>query len=133
MTAADSTAAELIALTRRLLDCIARADWLTYKELCAADLTAFEPEACGQFVEGMDFHHFYFDHDDHHGRHQTTMIRPHVRVIGDAAVVCYVRLIQRTDAAGRAVSSAFEETRVWQRQDGRWRHVHFHRSAVPGS
>jgi hypothetical protein len=22
-----------------------------------------------------------------------------------------------------------EETRVWQRQNGRWKHVHFHRSA----
>jgi len=26
------------------------------------------------------------------------------------------------------VTIASQETRVWQRQDGRWKHVHFHRS-----
>ena len=30
----------------------------------------------------------------------------------------------------RRKGAAFEETRVWQRRDGRWRHVHFHRSPV---
>jgi ketosteroid isomerase-like protein len=126
---ADPTA-ELLAVNQRLLDCIARGDWVTYQELCDPSLTAFEPEACGQFIEGLAFHHFYFDQEEQHARHQTTMIRPHVRLLGDAAVVCYVRLNQRADAEGRPHTAAFEETRVWHRRDGQWRHVHFHRSAV---
>ena len=54
-----------------------------------------------------------------------------VSVFGDAAVVTYVRLQQR----GRATTRT-EETRVWRRCApgadaalGRWRLVHFHRSA----
>jgi len=44
--------------------------------------------------------------------------------------VSYVRLVQRLDADGQPVVARCEETRVWQRMEGRWRHVHFHRSAA---
>ena len=62
---------------------------------------------------------------------QTTLAAPKVRVMGDVAVVTYVRLNQRAGADGGPHESAFAETRVWQRRDGRWRHVHFHRSTLP--
>src|SRR6516165_1586644 len=125
----DDTRQELLDLTQRLLDCIANRDWATYEELCDPSLTAFEPEAPGQRVEGLAFHRFYFDLGGVSGRHQTTMCAPHVRLLGDAAVVSYVRLIQRLGPGGAPVTVATAETRVWQRRDGRWRHVHFHRSA----
>jgi calcium/calmodulin-dependent protein kinase (CaM kinase) II len=48
--------------------------------------------------------------------------------MGDVAVVTYVRLTQRIDEDGQAATVACEETRVWHRRDGRWQHVHFHRS-----
>jgi calcium/calmodulin-dependent protein kinase (CaM kinase) II len=125
---ADPLTEELLRLNARLLDSIARADWATYQELCDPTLTAFEPEAVGQLVEGMDFHHFYFKLGGVQGPYHTTMAAPKVRVMGDVAVLTYVRLNQRVGAQG-PVTSSVEETRVWQRQDGRWRHVHFHRSA----
>jgi ketosteroid isomerase-like protein len=121
---------ELLQLTQRLLDSITTGDWATYQELCDPTLTAFEPEAPGQLVQGLAFHHFYFELGGIHGRHQTTMCSPHVRLMGDVAVVTYARLIQRMGPDGAAVTVATTETRVWQLQDGRWRHVHFHRSAV---
>jgi calcium/calmodulin-dependent protein kinase (CaM kinase) II len=121
---------ELLALTQRLLDAIAGGDWATYEELCDPTLTAFEPEACGQLVTGLAFHRFYFDLADRPAHRQTTLAAPRVRVMGDTAVVTYVRLNQRAGADGVPRESAFEETRVWQRCDGRWRHVHFHRSPV---
>src|SRR5262245_19047454 len=102
-------AAELIALPQRLLDGIAPGDWATYQELCDPTLTAFEPEACGQLVEGLPFHHFYFEGP--RGRVQTTMARPHVRIMGDVAVVAYVRVNQRIVPDGAPTSQAFEETR----------------------
>ncbi|HTK74068.1 MAG TPA: DUF4440 domain-containing protein [Gemmataceae bacterium] len=126
----DATA-ELLQLSQRLLDCIAAGDWLTYQELCDPSLTAFEPEGCGQLIEGLAFHHFYFDSNEQHPRNRTAMIRPQVRLLGDVAIVCYVRINQRGTPDGRTQSTAFEETRIWHRQDGRWRHVHFHRSAIP--
>lgn len=128
----DPNTAELLRLNQRLLDCIAEGDWATYQELCDPSLTAFEPESRGQLVEGLPFHEFYFKLGGFRGSHQTTMCAPSVRLMGDVAVVAYARLSQRLGPDGTPVTTAFEETRVWQRRDGRWRHVHFHRSAAAG-
>ncbi len=119
---------ELLQLNQQLLDAIAGADWDRYQALCDPSLTCFEPEAAGQLVQGMPFHHFYFKLGAVQGEHLTTMASPHVRVMGDVAVVSYVRLNQRVTVDGAPVTRAVEETRVWQRQDGAWKHVHFHRA-----
>jgi ketosteroid isomerase-like protein len=125
----DPQSRELLQLTQQLLDCIAEANWVRYQELCDESLTAFEPEALGQRVEGLAFHHFYFQLGGR-TKSQTTLANPHVRLMGDVAVVTYVRLIQKVGGSGKAVTAAFEETRVWQRRHDKWKHVHFHRSAL---
>jgi calcium/calmodulin-dependent protein kinase (CaM kinase) II len=57
------------------------------------------------------------------------MVAPKVRLLSDnAAVISYVRLVQKLDDAGKPVTVSSEETRVWQKIGGRWQHVHFHRS-----
>jgi calcium/calmodulin-dependent protein kinase (CaM kinase) II len=126
----DSITEELLALTQRLLDCIAARDWDTYQQLCDPSLTAFEPESLGQRVEGLAFHHYYFRLGGGRKEQNTTLTNPHVRLMGDVAVVTYVRLIQRVDENARPMTVGFEETRVWERREGKWRHVHFHRSPV---
>jgi ketosteroid isomerase-like protein len=130
MTAPDSTTQELLALNQQLLNSIAAADWQTYQSLCDPTLTALEPEALGHLVEGMAFHQFYFALGSVPGHHNTTMSSPHVRVLGDVAIVCYVRLTQMIQG-DQPVTAGCEETRVWQRQEGGWKHVHFHRSRLP--
>lgn len=120
---------ELLKLNQRLLDSIASGDWNIYQELCDASLTAFETESHGQLVEGLAFHEFYFKLGGFSAQHHTTMAAPKVRLMGDVAVVTYVRLNQRVNN-GQPTTSAFAETRVWQKQAGRWKHVHFHRSAL---
>ena len=127
---ADPAIQELLELNQRLLESIAQADWSAYQELCDPSLTAFEPEAMGQLVEGMSFHRFYFELGGVKGRHRTTMCTPRVRLMGDVAVVTYARLVQCVGTDGAPVTIASQETRVWQRQSGRWKHVHFHRSAT---
>lgn len=119
---------EILALNQRLLESIFAADWQTYEELCDPSLTAFEPEGRGQLIVGMPFHRFYFDLGPSKAAYQVSMASPHVRWLGpDAAVLSYVRLVQKvTD--GDPVTATTEETRVWQRRDGKWRHIHFHRS-----
>ena len=121
---------EIIDLTQKLLDSIAGGDWETYSQLCDSSLTCFEPEAKGHLVSGMDFHKFYFDNRSVDAPAQTTTIsQPHVRMIGDSvAVISYVRLSQKMNQMG-PTTDQFEETRVWEKQDGNWQHVHFHRSA----
>jgi calcium/calmodulin-dependent protein kinase (CaM kinase) II len=124
----DPVIDELLRLNQRLLDAIAAADWAVYEELCDPTLTAFEPEAVGHLVEGLEFHRFYFNLGGARPGHHTTMSLPRVRLLGDVAVVAYVRLNQRVGVDGTPTTTATEETRVWQRRDGSWRHVHFHRS-----
>jgi ketosteroid isomerase-like protein len=125
----DATS-EVLALNQRLLECIAAGDWAAYQELCDPSLTAVEPESHGQLIEGLAFHRFYFDLGGIRGRHQTTICAPNVRLMGDVAVIVYQRLVQRIGPDGQPVTSANVETRVWQRTDGRWRHVHFHRTPL---
>jgi calcium/calmodulin-dependent protein kinase (CaM kinase) II len=56
------------------------------------------------------------------------MARPHLRWLGDDAVVLsYTRLTQRVGAEGPVTHSCCE-TRIWQQLGGRWLHVHVHRS-----
>src|SRR5437588_9759114 len=100
---------ELLRINQRLLDAIARGDWEVYRELCDPSLTCFEPEASGQLVIGLEFHHFYFKLGGATGEHHTTMCSPHVRIMGDVAVVAYVRLNQRVNADGSPVTRGFEE------------------------
>ena len=128
----DDTREELLRLNQRLLDAIARADWPTYQELCHPSLTAVESESLGQCVEGLAFHQFYFAFGGASAPAVTTMTNPHVRLMGDSAVLTYVRLNQRTRDSLPAATTGVAETRVWQRIGGRWRHVHFHRSPLGG-
>lgn len=82
-------------------------------------MTAFEPEAIGNLVEGLDFHKFYFDNRESFNfnlllndllkcllfsvkstRHttNTSILNPHVHLLGDdAAAIAYVRVTQTID------------------------------------
>ena len=124
--------AELISLTEKLLNAIDAADWATYTALCDPSITCFEPEACGQLIAGLPFHKFYFDlaQGAKPSPRQSTIASPHVRMLGDAAVVSYVRVVQKLDGSGSPVSAAAHETRIWHKQPTGWKHVHFHRSPV---
>ena len=57
----EFTTADVISANQKLLDAISRCDYQTYNELCADDLTAFEPESNGMLICGKRFHKFYFD------------------------------------------------------------------------
>ena len=96
--------------------------------MCDPTLTAFEAESRGELVEGMDFHRFYFDRGGLRGGYNLTVCSPHVRLLGDVAVLSYVRLLQMQDDTGKPLTRRCEETRIWQRQAAGWRLVHFHRS-----
>jgi calcium/calmodulin-dependent protein kinase (CaM kinase) II len=119
---------ELLAVSRKLLTAIDSGDWSTYASLCDESITCFEPEALGHLVTGLPFHKYYFDLPAAKTSKQSTMASPQVRIMGDAAIVSYVRVVQKVDAQGSPVSAAAMETRVWQKTASGWKHVHFHRS-----
>ncbi|KAK1735197.1 calcium/calmodulin-dependent protein kinase type II [Skeletonema marinoi] len=152
------TTADVISSNQTLLNAISRCDYHTYNELCADDLTAFEPESNGMLISGKSFHKFYFDLYNGGGAVATTadnraaqsatkinitMSNPHVRWLGggccsdgcgdgSAAVISYVRMDQSVDSSsddkGGPVTRLSSETRVWENRDGRLVHVHFHKS-----
>ncbi|MCC7084813.1 MAG: nuclear transport factor 2 family protein [Pirellulales bacterium] len=121
---------EIIAVNQRLLDSIAAADWQTYEQLCHPRLTCFEPETRGNLVGGMAFHKYYFDLGAAKDPRQTTMASPVITFCGnDVAIIAYLRLTQKLAADGNPTTAVMEETRIWHRENGHWRHVHFQRSA----
>jgi ketosteroid isomerase-like protein len=120
---------EVLAANQNLLDAIAEGDWQTYAKYCDESLTAFEPEALGHLVEGLPFHEFYFKLPGGGGKKpQNSMLDPHLRIVGDVAILCYYRLKQGVGSDGVPSSVGTEETRVWQKKNGAWKHIHFHRS-----
>ena len=133
-TGSSDATTEVLAATQALLEAIFRGDWETYTRLCAEDITAIEPEARGHLVQGLAFHQTYFPAQPKDPQDDSlptiTISSPHIRILGDAAVIAYVRLVQSVDPLGEIVTSATEETRVWQRVSGGWKHVHFHRSPI---
>ncbi|KZC08978.1 Calcium/calmodulin-dependent protein kinase type II subunit beta [Dufourea novaeangliae] len=126
---------EIIKMTEQLIESINTGDFEAYTKICDPHLTAFEPEALGNLVEGMDFHKFYFDNvlGKNCRAVNTTILNPHVHLLGeDAACIAYVRLTQYMDKQGVAHTQQSEESRVWHKRDNKWQNVHFHRSAVTG-
>ncbi|XP_034937430.1 calcium/calmodulin-dependent protein kinase type II alpha chain isoform X11 [Chelonus insularis] len=129
---------EIIKMTEQLIENINTGDFEGYTKICDPHLTAFEPEALGNLVEGMDFHKFYFDNavlgkNSSCKAVNTTILNPHVHLLGeDAACIAYVRLTQYVDKQGVAHTQQSEESRVWHKKDNKWQNVHFHRSAVTG-
>jgi ketosteroid isomerase-like protein len=132
-TATAAVAAELIDLSKQLLAAVSAGDWKAYHRLVAEDLTCFEPEARGQLVAGLPFHEFYFTLPAAPAQDSrpvtVTLASPVVKLLSDTvALVAYVRLTQTLDDAGHPVTKLCEETRIWQKISGHWKHVHFHRS-----
>ncbi|GAB1604667.1 hypothetical protein Ahia01_000748200, partial [Argonauta hians] len=126
---------EIIKLTEQLIAAITSSDFEGYTRFVDPHVTCFEPEALGNLIVGMDFHKFYFDHvlsknsKTLNTTLNTTILNPHVHLLGeDAACIAYVRLTQYIDRDGVPITVQSEETRVWQRKDGKWQNVHFHRS-----
>ncbi|XP_066256442.1 calcium/calmodulin-dependent protein kinase type II alpha chain isoform X11 [Euwallacea similis] len=126
---------EIIKMTEQLIEAINTGDFEAYTKICDPHLTAFEPEAMGNLVEGMDFHKFYFDNvlGKNCKAVNTTILNPHVHLLGeDAACIAYVRLTQYMDKHGQAHTHQSEESRVWHKRDSKWQNVHFHRSGGNG-
>jgi ketosteroid isomerase-like protein len=80
----------------------------------------------------LDFHKFYFDTASDvakQAHRNTTLCDVNVRFVGEVcAVVSYVRLNQKLDAAGNAVTTSYNETRVFEKSANGWQQVHLHRS-----
>ncbi|XP_070545099.1 calcium/calmodulin-dependent protein kinase type II subunit alpha-like isoform X3 [Ptychodera flava] len=117
---------EVINVTKDLLSAIDRRDFKVYRDMTMENVSCFERGTMGDLVEGLDFHEYYFDKIPPENC-SVTIINPRVHVFGpDAACIAYVRLRQRTTEPAITVTFRTQETRVWQRIDGKWKVIHFH-------
>jgi len=126
---------EVIKLTEQIIEAINSGDYDAYSKLVDPHMTAFEPEAVGNLVAGIEFHKFYFDNvlGKNCKSMNTTLLNPHVHLLGDdTACIAYVRLTQFIDKHPTTTprTQQTEESRVWHRRDGKWQMVHLHRSAT---
>ncbi|CAK4685845.1 hypothetical protein LEN26_001142 [Aphanomyces euteiches] len=120
----------LVDTTQRLLDAVFESDWATYQDLCDVSISAIEPQSMGHVIEGLAFHEFYFKHQGIGGLgvtkiNKSNVVDPHVKLYGDTAIVSFANVIQSPTQD----SILYMETRVWHRQNGKWKNVHFHRSS----
>uniref|UniRef100_A0A3B3ZCQ7 Calcium/calmodulin-dependent protein kinase II association-domain domain-containing protein n=1 Tax=Periophthalmus magnuspinnatus TaxID=409849 RepID=A0A3B3ZCQ7_9GOBI len=127
---------DIIRVTEQLIEAISNGDFESYTKMCDPAVTAFEPEALGNLVEGLDFHRFYFENlwSKNSKPVHTTILNPHIHLVGEeAACIAYIRVTQFIDANGSPRTVQSEESRVWHRRDGKWQIVHFHRSGSPST
>ncbi|XP_070545100.1 calcium/calmodulin-dependent protein kinase type II alpha chain-like isoform X4 [Ptychodera flava] len=121
--------AEIINITKDLLGAIDRRDYDAYRDMTVPHISCFEPETMGNVVDGLEFHKYYFDRFPAEDC-PVTIVNPRVHMIGtDGACIAYIRLRQRMNAPGKAVTVKSQETRVWQKINGKWKNIHFHSTA----
>ena len=123
----------ILELNQKLLNAIVSGDYTTYSVLCSKSITCFEAETNGYLVQGLPFHKYYFDLPSTPSPIATnvSMSNPHVRWLGDDAVVLSYTRLNQIYKDGSPVTAHVCETRVWQRgADGshEWKNVHVHRS-----
>ncbi|XP_057711374.1 calcium/calmodulin-dependent protein kinase type II delta 1 chain-like [Corythoichthys intestinalis] len=123
---------EIIEATKKLLTAIAAGDLDAYKKMCHPSLTSFESESLGVLVKSTEFHRYFIENVvQQPGVSHTLIVSPYVHMLGeDAAYITYIRLTQNIGADKKGQTSRAEETRIWQRENGAWLNIHFHRTGA---
>lgn len=135
MTDVQTAEAEVLALTRQLLEAVYRKDTDFYAAHSAADMTAYEWFIAPERIPGVDFHLHLMNAGGMVGVDENArvdLLNPHVRLLGaagDAALVTFTLLV--TFPAENSAKPGFysdHQTRVFERDGDTWKMVHFHRS-----
>lgn len=125
----DETERELLTITWKMLHAIHTGDATTYAELSMPDLSCFE-DVCEYRVDGLEFHLALIRQTAQNPDMQPIrfdILSPRVQVYGDTGIVTYTRLMTY-DIGGSPSWKTFNESRVYIRQNDRWKMAHFHRS-----
>ncbi|MCY3414233.1 MAG: nuclear transport factor 2 family protein [Candidatus Heimdallarchaeota archaeon] len=118
---------EILDILKRMLYGIRDGGEEVYKELVSESLTCFEPETQGHNVDGLDFHLFFMRTSKQQHPYHLELVDPRIRVYGDTAYTAYT-LLQNTYTPDGYKIKKVNETRIFHKEDGKWKMVHFHRS-----
>jgi AmiR/NasT family two-component response regulator len=127
----DSDKQSLLDLTRRLLESIHAGDVETYRNVCTEDLTCYETDVAPYRIDGVEFHVDLMNAMNSQSVYANLtrfdILSPSVQLHGDCAIVTYTRLMTYAGSVPPAFR-AFNESRIYVRQNGQWKMAHFHRS-----
>jgi hypothetical protein len=125
----DATQRELLAITWNMLEAIHTGNADLYADLCTEDLSCFE-DVCAYRIDGLKFHLALIRQMAQNPALQPTrfdILTPRIQIYGETGIVTYTRLMTYDDG-GKPRWTTFNETRVFVKQDDRWKMAHFHRS-----
>ena len=113
----------------KLLHTIEKADVETYRQQVSKEVTCFEPETGGAQVKGRDIHLFFVTNSTAPDQYFFEIIDPTFKAYGDTAFAAYTFLLTEI-SGGETTSSTENVTRIFHREQGVWKMVHFHRSGL---
>lgn len=120
----------VIDTVQTLLNVISTGNVEAYARMVADDVSCFEHDAPPYRIDGVEFHLNMMK--ERKGRSRVTRIdvlAPRVQRFGNIAIATYTVLKTVLDDDDDLSFDTANETRVFERREGDWIMVHFHRSA----
>ena len=125
----ENAEAEVLDITRRMLDAMYSGDPEVHRAHSAADMSSYEWYIAPQRIDGAEFHLKLIEAGGNGTLGFWEMLTPRVQVYGDTAIVSYTLLKTASGTEGQAASfSTMNETRVFVKLGGVWQMVHLHKS-----
>ena len=127
-TAEEEATAEVLDITRRMLDAMYSADPEVHRKHSAEDMSSYEWYIAPQRIDGLDFHLALIAGGGNGTSSRLDMLTPRVQVYGDTAIVNYTLLKTTLGENTPPQFSTMNETRVFVKLGGVWKMVHLHKS-----
>jgi len=123
---------EIETCLMELLHSIQRADIQAYLRRVSDQVSCFEPETLGHLLKGIGLHRYLVEQAEPVENYHIELMDPVIKVAKDMAFAAYtLHLTEKIDKQDRIQSE--NVTRIFQREKGVWKMVHFHRSLfLPG-
>ena len=118
---------ELNEILIKLLHSIQTRDWNTYETLTSSNLSCFEPEAKGELIRGLAFHKFFFEPYNIEIKYNIELIDPISQQNGSIGYIAYTLILQKRKGDEITITKT-NETRIFEKENGKWKMIHFHRS-----
>ncbi len=113
----------------KLIHAIEKADGDSYRQLVAEEVTCFEPETSGAQVKGRAMHLFFVKNSKVPDQYFFEIIDPTIKIYGEFAFAAYTFLHAEV-SGGETTSRTENVTRIFHKEQGDWKMVHFHRSGI---
>lgn len=127
-TAEETTANEVLEITRQMLDAMYSADPAVHRKHSAEEMSSYEWYIAPQRIDGLEFHLALIAGGGNGEPSRLDLLMPRVQVYGDTAIVSYTLLKTTLTETAPPQFSTMNEARVFVKLEGVWKMVHLHKS-----